>query len=243
MTYPDLHVHLYGSLTLDDLHYLHSRNTPRWNYFIDSYKNTYNTVPETEKLFLYDNKTNNADSRDLLNEYYYFLKPGDFQKFQTSFDLVIALSSTEPEELFEIVRRISSRTDGYSELRMMFSPNISEMQYSEKVEAICEAMRSENKMRAADSPLRLAMSLHREGKSCWKEYEILKSLQSKNESVRLELTGIDFCAKEEGFPPPGSLGDNLAENLLLPGGLRLLLSRLGFLFCGQVASKPDCGYS
>jgi len=201
MTYPDLHVHLYGSLTAEDLYYLHSRNTPRWNYFIDSYKNTYNKIPDTENLFKYKTNADQKNSKTLLDEYYYFLEPGDFQKFQTSFDLVIALSSTEPEELCEMVRRIASRTEGYSEFRMMFAPGISEIQYSEKVTAICETMSSENKFRPADSPLRLAMSLHRESGLYLKEYEILKSLQSRNESVRKELTGIDFCAKEEGFPP------------------------------------------
>ena len=196
MTFPDLHSHLYGSLTLDDLYYLHSRNTPRWEIFINSYKKSYNAIPETDTLFIRENSKKN-----LLSEYYYFLKPGNFRQFQTAFDLVIALSSTEPEEMQEIVRRVSSRTAGYCELRMLFSPMISDGSFSEKVSAICEAMCAENKNRADNSRIRLAMSLSRENNMYWKKYDILKALQSSNESVRSELTGIDFCAEEEGFPP------------------------------------------
>jgi len=192
--FPDLHVHLYGSLLLDDLRYLHSRNKPRWEIFRKSYAESYGRDPVTENLFSPSNKA-------LLSDYYFYLSPGNFSEFQTAFDLVISLSSTEPEELQEILQRVAERQSSHAEYRMLFSVKSSLSEFQEKISALCEEAERINKSRSKLNCITIASSLHREDDLCFDEYAVLKQLQKNNKSVMNTLSAVDFCAKEEGFPP------------------------------------------
>lgn len=228
MSDTELHAHLYGSLLLDDLYYLYSRNKPRWSIFTESFKKSYFSDPDLSGLF-----EKSDHSRKRLEKYYYYLSSGNFSRFQTSFDLVIALSSTEPEELQEILKRVSGRMKGYSELRMLFSPFDPPEAFSEKVGALCEAIASENRVRPLDAPLKLAVSLNREEGLYQSRYGILKHLQSVNPSVKKELTAIDFCAKEEGFPPSEKYSfvqNVLKENEAFPESSLAVLYHVGESF-------------
>ena len=51
MPFAELHSHLYGCLTTDDLRYLKSRNGMRETFFVDSYKGAYGRTPELAGLF------------------------------------------------------------------------------------------------------------------------------------------------------------------------------------------------
>lgn len=195
----ELHSHLYGCLQTDDLRWLASINEPRWNIFSDSYRSVYGKSPNIDRIF--DPSTEGAI---LLDNYYYF-SGGSFAAFQTCFDLVIALSRTTPEELQEISRRVLSRQSGYVEQRMMFSPMTPVELYKEKVLALCQAF-SEVELSRSDITPRIAMSVCRDNSRGEIEYTALRDLQGQNAEVRRFLTGLDFCAKEEGFPPSEKIG-------------------------------------
>jgi hypothetical protein len=230
MNPPDLHTHLYGSLEIDDLRYLASRNRPRWEIYRVSYRKTYRTEPDLANLF-----ATNGDRDRKIRSHYYMLEQGDFARFQTSFDFVIALSSTEPEELFEIVSRVCSRYCSFAEYRMMFPLTLTDSQFEERVQALCEAVSLQNR-HYGEPRAKIALSLSRENELLERQYQSLRKLQSISDSVRDELVAVDFCAMEEGYPPLDKvpfIKRLLEENLGDPARALALLYHAGESFADK----------
>jgi len=219
---PDLHTHLYGSLDLDDLEYLVSRNRHRTEIFRASFRKLYAADPPANLFDLSD------EGKRLRESFYYCVKPADFQRFQLSFDLVISVSSTLPDELAEIVSRVCRKNDHYAEYRMMFSPATPSSLFKEKVHALCEAFSRENQMRR--HPAKLVISVSREDETGTREYRDIRSLQQEFDCVRNELVAIDFCGTEEGFPPNEKLKfitTVLEENETVPDRALAVLYHVG----------------
>lgn len=190
MAFAELHSHLYGCLTLDDLRYLKSRNGMRETFFADSYRRAYGRDPDLTGLF---------DSDRSLSSLYHFRGPPDFPKFQASFDLIISLSSTEPEELREVVLRVAQREPAQAaEYRQLFSPFIEISLFQEKVAALCEAIAEANRAHPGKK-FRLAMSVPRSPEAGPRFLDAVYRV-ADSEAGQV-ITGIDFCAEEEGFPP------------------------------------------
>ncbi|RMG58769.1 MAG: hypothetical protein D6722_23190, partial [Bacteroidetes bacterium] len=206
----ELHSHLYGCLGLDELYWLHDRKEPRKEIFTESYKKCYGRTPDWELLF---SKT--SEGKRYLESCYYFSgekerlkkfntthrrQAGNFEAFQCAFDLVISLSHTDPEELHEIALRVANTEEAdFAEYRMLFSPLETESSWKEKVAALAEGLFAAS--RQTGKELRLAMSLVRRPDLAERQYQWLRELQSSNGTVANVLSGIDFCATEEGYPP------------------------------------------
>lgn len=136
-----------------------------------------------------------SDSR--LRSYYHFKGPPDFPKFQSAFDLIIALSSTEPGELLEVASRVCAReTAVHAEYRQLFSPMISVSEFEEKTGALAEAMEAACKNHPGKT-FRLVMSLPRNPVTGPVLFESVRKLKRAGKNI----VGIDFCAQEEGYPP------------------------------------------
>lgn len=188
--FAELHSHLYGCLTLDDLRYLKSRNGIRLPYFTDSYCRAYGQEPDTSGMF---------ETDAALSRLYHFRGPPDFPKFQASFDLIISVSSTEPEELQQIVMRVAGREPAsIAEYRQLFSPFADIVLFEEKVFALCEAIQQANS-RFPKKKFRLAMSIPRDKERGPVFLDAVYRV-ARTEAGRM-ITGIDFCAEEEGNPP------------------------------------------
>lgn len=190
MAFAELHSHLYGCLTLDDLRYLKSRNGMKESYFIDSYRRAHGREPDLGGIF---------DSDKALSSLYHFRGPPDFPAFQACFDLIISVSSTEPGELREVVTRVADREPARAaEYRQLFSPFTEISLFEEKVRALCEAVADANRAHP-EKKFRLAMSVPRQPEPGMKFLEaVYRVADTQTGHV---ISGIDFCAEEEGNPP------------------------------------------
>lgn len=223
----DLHTHLYGSLTTDDLYWLHSINKPRWEIFTRSYEKAYGKIPDIAGLM---NRT--GEARERLLSYYHYTDSGDFDKFQASFDLVIALASAEPDELYEISRRVIARqSEDHCEYRMLFPPRGGLSAFNERVHALAEGVRKaciENEKSAS-----IAVSLTRDDLILKGQYEELRRAMKSSRVVSEKVTAIDFCATEEGFPPSDKkdfIETVLDDNRSDPGTALAILYHVGESF-------------
>ena len=227
----ELHTHLYGCLRPDDLCWLAARNKPRWGIFEEAFGQAFGPTvrpPTFQELF-----SEGGGSRGLLESHYYFLDSGNFARFQSSFSLIIALSSTEPQELHEIVARVVAREPAdYAEYRMLFSPLLSDSAFEERVVALAEGARLAEGEHPAKQ-VRIAVSLLRDPERTQGQYEIVRRLVLHNQTVRRFVTGIDFCSQEEGFPPSAQtelFARVLADNARDPGGALSILYHVGESF-------------
>ena len=193
----ELHSHLYGSLNIEDLHWLAARRPPRWEIFTQSYRDLYGQEAKIENLF----SKKEADQKRLAS-YYYFKNKSGFVAFQNCFNLIIALAHTDPEELKEICLRVGRREKAdYAEYRMMFSPLLSNTEFVNKSLALCEALATAEEACLGKKTFRLVLSLSREDAQAQRQYKLIKTNLQANELVCKFLVGIDFCNQEEGYPP------------------------------------------
>ncbi|MBK8398831.1 MAG: adenosine deaminase [Leptospiraceae bacterium] len=195
----DLHNHLYGSLTAETLFEIGKRNPkPRWNLFTDLYEKLYGKVFRTENFF--------RDYSDLsrFQDLYFFNKPAPFIEFQSKFNLIIALSKFDEEEIKFVAKEVvlEHATQGveFAEYRIMYAPNATKEIYFSKTLAACEGLRLGELASQSKIQAKTILSLHRDG-NFQEQYKWLKELLAESDLVRKYLVGIDFCFIEEGFPP------------------------------------------
>lgn len=190
------HSHLYGCLLPEDLEWLAGRNQPRWQIFEDAYRLAYpGQQARISDLFL-----STKESRRLLESYYYFREAGNFARFQSCFSLIIAVSSTDPEELSEVIGRVAKREPAdWVEYRMQFSPLHNDEAFAQRVVALAEgAARAQS---VTKKTIRIAISLLRDDDRVWSQYEIVRAIMSRNPAAGTHISGLDFCSVEEGHPP------------------------------------------
>ncbi|EQA53891.1 hypothetical protein [Leptospira kmetyi] len=197
--YADLHNHLYGSITSEFLYEMGKSNpSPRWEIFTNSYQQCFGKKISTETFF--DDYKDPAEFKKL----YQFNHRGPFPEFQAKFNLIIALSRFNPEEIALVATRIVedqfSQGVSYGEYRLMYSPLESDQGVYDKTLAACEGLARAEENTKGKAIGKLAISLHREG-DVFREYSLLKGFMEKNPLIAKYLTGLDFCYIEEGFPP------------------------------------------
>ena len=193
----ELHTHLYGCLSMEDLHWLAARRPPRWDLFTSSYRNLYGKEPEIANLFLGEGRHEKR-----LASYYYFENKAGFPAFQNCFDLVIALAHTDPQELEELCIRVGKRESAdYAEYRMMFSPLLSDEEFLEKSLALCKGLALAEEACSYKKTFRLILSLNRDESQTQRQYKLIKEKLQKESLSHKFLVGIDFCGQEETFPP------------------------------------------
>ncbi len=188
----ELHTHLYGCFTLEDLRWLASRSRPRWHIYEQSYERLYGQRAPVEQLF--------RDSA-LLERHYYYLSCDGFAAFQVHFDLVIALSHSDAEEIREVSLRIAAREQAdHVEYRMLFPLSDSDQSFIEKLHAFCEALAAAERENSGKR-FCAVISLHREGDLARRHYHLLRGLMNSYPVVAKYLVGVDFCSQEEHHPP------------------------------------------
>jgi adenosine deaminase len=194
----DLHNHLYGSLSIEMVYEMGKNNpSPRWELFTTLHEELYAEKIHPETFFqLFDNPQK-------MERIYYFNKKAPFIEFQSKFNLIIALSRFNIEEIEQNSYLVATKhfQEGidYIEYRLMYSPFATREDYIEKTIAACKGLAKAEKENI-DFQARLVLSLHRE-KGYMEAYQWLKDLMFTNSIVAKYLVGIDFCNVEEGFPP------------------------------------------
>ncbi len=200
----ELHSHLYACLEIGDLPWLAERKKPRWKIFKKSYEDLYKKKIKLAKLF---EKT--KESQKLLSSYYHFTKESTvadkgFAGFQTCFDFLISLCHLDEEEIKGVCLRVAQKEKAdYAEYRIMFPAYLSNEEFCKKIIAFCEGLSFAEKKIASSKILRAVISLSREDKKTWEQYKNIQRLLhvEKNQFVQKHLVAIDFCYREEGYPP------------------------------------------
>ncbi|WP_165783060.1 adenosine deaminase [Leptospira wolffii] len=197
--FADLHNHLYGSLRPELLREMGLGNpNPRWEIFTKPYQQYYGHAVRPETFF------QDYSSLEDFSKLYLFNHRGPFPEFQAKFNLIIALSKFDPNEIRFVSKRVTSDQyrEGvvYGEYRLMYSPTEPYEGVYSKTLAACEGFAEAESELGRKAVSRLVISLHRDG-DCFREYEVLKELMEKDSLIRKYLVGLDFCYIEEGFPP------------------------------------------
>ncbi len=197
--FADLHNHLYGSLRPELLWEMGLKNpSPRWEIFTKPFQQYYGHSIRPETFF------EEYESIQDFKKIYLFNHQGPFPEFQAKFNLIIALSKFDPDEIRFVAKRVTldQHREGvtYGEYRLMYSPTETYEGVYSKTLAACEGFAEAESELSGKVCSKLAISLHRDGEF-FKEYEVLKELMEKNSLIRKYLVGLDFCYIEEGFPP------------------------------------------
>ena len=191
--FADLHAHLYGCFSPQSLFAIGKNNpAPKWERFIPEFERVFGQKIKTDTFF-----RDYADP-EKFRKLYVMDHPGTFEQFQSRFNLIIALTRFDENEIYETaIQVVAERINtGLGEYRIMYSPFETDEGYIRKTIAACEGFRDAGSERQG----RLSLSLHRQGDYLHK-YRLIRDLMAKNSTVRDYLTSIDFCAVEEGNPP------------------------------------------
>lgn len=197
----DLHVHLYGCLSAQDLWELGkdaTKDPARLGYYIQEYEKAFDFKPNPNEYWTSDR------GFDLLKEHFEFLKPGSFAQFQAKFNLIIALFPIQPNDatvLKKIMHRHRAEGLRYVEYRSFIPPYFDEQQLAAYFTTLCQATRE----MVADScglfEAQMAFSFPRDPQQSVRLYHALKSWLEQNPQYYSAVAGIDFCHFEEGYPP------------------------------------------
>ncbi|TGK01371.1 adenosine deaminase [Leptospira langatensis] len=197
--FADLHNHLYGSLRPELLWKMGLENpSPRWEIFTKPFQELYGKRIHTETFF------EDYKAKEDFEKIYLFNHQGPFPEFQAKFNLIIALSKFNPEEIRSVSKRVTKDQfeEGvtFGEYRIMYAPNDTYEGIYSKTLAACEGFAEAEAELGDKASSRLVISLHRDG-DVFREYDMVKEMMEKNSLIRKYTVGLDFCYIEEGFPP------------------------------------------
>ena len=209
----DLHLHLYGSIHWSDyLEYVVDRPVD-WTAFESAFHEVYGELPRIQEI-LNRCRLGVSGARRQFEDMFVFgdKDSGNFARFQAKYNMLIAgskwaafpgkisdFSQLVDEVCFfmrQIVERQRKQNIGYAEQRMTLSPSpsLSLGQAKDLLEAM---LRTYSALEETDFQPRLAVSLPRADP--WPAWEATR--QAAEGPDGRQLTGIDFCYLEEGFPP------------------------------------------
>ena len=198
----ELHCHLYGCLTPEDLW---SLGRDRWRtmearlaWYSAEYEKTYGRRPTPSDYWLKDS------GLELLRKDFLFTTPGPFSRFQASFNLAIALLPITPDDtvvLSHVLKGQRGSGLSYGEYRCFVPALLT----PDQIAAYLATMADKTLELAAESDPtfkpRLIFSLSRIPATGLTQYRLLKDcLRAKPDRAKV-VTGIDFCGVEEGHPP------------------------------------------
>lgn len=216
MSFCELHVHLYGCLTAEKLFSIGKNNpAPRWGIFTDLYEDVHGKPFDVSNFF------EKYKDMEKFKELYFFNHRAPFIEFQSKFNLIIAFSRFDREEISSVASDMllehSKQGIEHIEYRLMYPPKEAKESYLEKTLAACEGLQKGEELTNGKITGRMVLSLPRGG-SYWESYLWLKEFMEKYDLIKKYLVGIDFCYIEEGHPPDEKkeffqkvLEDNWAE--------------------------------
>jgi hypothetical protein len=188
----DLHVHLYGVLSADDIWELGKdiwlQRKERLQWFATEYFKSWGSKPQWEKYWTAEN------GKDLLKKDYLFTTKNSFSHFQACFNLIIALFpivSTDKKMVYFLLKKMIKAKENYYETRIVFPFYYKDNEILEYLTTVTSAIQDK------DLNVRVIVSLTRENKIYLNQYKLIKQWQNKNPDLKKFLVGIDFAADEE----------------------------------------------
>ncbi|MFK7872668.1 MAG: hypothetical protein AB8C84_05780 [Oligoflexales bacterium] len=196
----DLHAHLYGYLTSSDVYELGQsrwrKRMDRLSWYEREYMQAWGRQPQWQNYWL-------KSHEGLLKEDFLFTSPGSFSRFQSCFNLMIAVLPAV-FDASAVARCVLERIEqekylSHVELRMPLPPGVSEQQAESYLN---DLLREFARVVSQNFTPTLAISLPRDHRYLKKQYEWIKNWQkSADSTLKKYLTGIDFCGAEEEWPP------------------------------------------
>lgn len=198
----ELHLHLYGCLSADDVWHLAQ---PIWeerkgalSWYADEYLKAWGRRPEWERYWTEE------DGLQRLRADYEFVNYADFASFQACFNLLIALFPLRPDDdsiLRYILEKYSKSDLDYAEFRVPFG-----IRFAEDKDGIFQFLtlfsrRILENGKAHKFQARLAISLSRDPKDLNFQYECLREWLNIHYELSEAIVAIDFCGAEEDWAP------------------------------------------
>lgn len=198
----ELHIHLYGCLTAEDVFELGKdrwqRVPDRLAWFEAEFQKAFGRPSRIGDYWRRD------DGFDLLKDDFLFVTAGPFSEFQARFNLMIALMPVATGD-HAVLRRVmeGQRQAGirHAEFRSFVPPQLTPGELRAYFDGHAkEAARFERESGGGFTP-RIAFSISRNPELAAGQYEILKDLMARDADVRRAVSAVDFCGVEEGNPP------------------------------------------
>ncbi len=196
--FSDLHMHLFGCLTWDEVHHFGrdrwQAKIPLLQWFHHEYEKAYGRPSRVEHYW-----THPMGQQWLKEDVGTYV---GFSQFQAGFNLIIAIFKMHPEEHYlDVFHHVLTKHQTlltYGEYRVMFPYSFrtpETFSYLCAFANTCKAMQSDN-----FTP-RLAVSLSREHSLRAHQYEVLRMWQRDFPQYTDTIVAIDFCGTEPvGFP-------------------------------------------
>ena len=200
----DLHVHLYGCLTPEDIwdlgRDLWRDRGGRLEAFAQRYQAAFGVDPNYESYWMDDSGAANL-ARDFL-----CTTPSSFEQFESKFALPIALFPvSHARDDLRVLRRVMERHRDqglvHVEYRFVYppvTPLTAGYSLKEHLDGLCRGMAEFEAESAGVFEPRLALSLSRDPGLGMEQYLSIKSWQEASPvALKRHLTGIDFSGYEE----------------------------------------------
>lgn len=234
MTKDELHLHLHGCLTAEDVWQLSKDSwetrIPALEWYASEYEKAWGRRPQWETYWTQD------DGFEILRKDYEFTRYADFAQFQACFNLVIALFPLSPDDVsvFEhvLVKYAKSYIE-YAEFRTPFGMRFADNEdgifyFLNQIASLVLDIEKKTSFQA-----RFAISLPREDSLLEFQYRCLKDWLAKNKNLAPAIVGIDFCGFEESSSPETKrnfFGQVLKDNLSNPQTSLAILYHVGETF-------------
>ena len=200
----DLHVHLYGCLSPEDIwdlgRDLWRDRRGRLDAFAQRYQAAFGVDPNYESYWMDDSGAANL-ARDFL-----CTTPSSFEQFESKFALPIALFPvSHARDDLRVLRRVMERHRDqglvHVEYRFVYppvTPLTAGYSLKEHLDGLCRGMAEFEAESAGVFEPRLALSLSRDPDLGMQQYLLIKSWQEASPvALKRHLTGIDFSGYEE----------------------------------------------
>lgn len=196
----DLHVHLHGCLTAQQLWTLgrdsYKKNSSRLEWYASEYQKAWGRKPQYKDYWESDN------GFESLKKDFLFLEKNNFKKFQANFNLIIALCPIRFDDFIVqkmIVKEVSEHKLEYFEARTLIPFYFQAKEAHQYLIGLCQTVQDLNK--ELHMTTKLVFSLFRENSLALKHYHWIRQFMAQHPVLAQEIQGIDFAYTEECHPP------------------------------------------
>ncbi|MBM4252985.1 MAG: hypothetical protein FJ146_13515 [Deltaproteobacteria bacterium] len=198
----ELHCHLYGCLTPEDLWLLgrdrFEKVVPRLAWYAEEYEKAYGRRPDSRQYWSSD------AGLDLLRRDFLFTSAHPFARFQASFNLAIALLPITPGDttvLSHVMHAQAASGITYGEYRLFAPPHLGpdDLRHYFAVTAD-RTLELAAKFAGSFAP-KIVFSIMRRHEVGLLQYQILKEVLDAKPQRYDAVVAIDFCGMEEHHPP------------------------------------------
>lgn len=192
------HLHLYGCLEAKSFWEVAEKrsklHSARFQWFLSEFERVTGRVLHPDRWWKSDHGFFDFKQDYICDQ------PVSFDLFQAKFNLLIALFPPNPDDMWlpEAVFKTHAPLGGYKEYRTFLPLYLPEGERARYLKNVLE--RAKSFETSAYHP-RIAVSLMRKDTEAWEGYRFLRDFLASHKHLASIVTGIDFCASEQGHPP------------------------------------------